>query len=789
MESGRSGLLDKIIARISKILNKEQGEQTKVQGENEDQENLKQESWTDELRDLAPIDNVENFDTYEQTLNWAFQNERVKNIALSGPYGSGKSSIIETYLRKHEDVRNSALKVSLASFTSIEMKLNGINSNEKREEKIEISEEEVEKAILKQLFYAVSPEKIPLSRYRRVHTPSKLDSLKAWLKVLLVVVIIVVAINPNINGNLLLIFDKFSNNHLHTLARSAEILIVSSAISGAVYLSLKNNFSRIQISEIDLLSRLSIKSDGEKEESVFNRNLDEIIYYLENTKYRTVFFEDLDRLGNTRVFIHLRELNQLLNNNHTVVGKPIRFIYAVRDTIFTAEDRTKFFDFIIPVIPVISSANSSAVFLEKLSLVDKRIFAKDKNRKNTSAFRDFVLDIGPFISDMRTLNNVCNDFLIYQKNLKDKLHTSSDMQRLLAMIIFKNTCPGEFEEVQNEKGELVRLFTDKDDMIQEMKERMCNTPVEGKERKYQYGEIVNQMGNMSVKEIFEDKELRRFLPEMFQKNKIIMFMIRKGYIAGSYMNYINYFYEGGVTLRDTNFILSVKNQESLKYNYKIDNVKRVAQQLLVSDYREEAARNYDLLNYLLASDGSQHQNPKLEIYSRDDKRDGRLETIILNLAQWANESYEWKNFFDRFNGEYRWKLIRLLATNWNKMLRCILGGDIYMDYTGFDLREDLKRGDDDWRNISIQFSETAKEECIKEILKGCSIDVIKAQMNEVDKDSYHLRDELDKYVKATDFFEDSDSDSDDELENEYNNHIEQALNLLETLNNPFKKQP
>lgn len=33
MESGRSGLLDKIMARIAKILNKEQGKATKIQGE------------------------------------------------------------------------------------------------------------------------------------------------------------------------------------------------------------------------------------------------------------------------------------------------------------------------------------------------------------------------------------------------------------------------------------------------------------------------------------------------------------------------------------------------------------------------------------------------------------------------------------------------------------------------------------------------------------------------------------------------------------------------------------
>ena len=40
-----------------------------------------------EYRDLAPIDNIENGDKYIEALNWAFQNKKVKNIALTGPYG------------------------------------------------------------------------------------------------------------------------------------------------------------------------------------------------------------------------------------------------------------------------------------------------------------------------------------------------------------------------------------------------------------------------------------------------------------------------------------------------------------------------------------------------------------------------------------------------------------------------------------------------------------------------------------------------------------------------------
>lgn len=55
-----------------------------------------------EYRALLPIDNIENGDEYIAALRWAFENKKIRNIALTGPYGSGKSSIIETFLAEDE---------------------------------------------------------------------------------------------------------------------------------------------------------------------------------------------------------------------------------------------------------------------------------------------------------------------------------------------------------------------------------------------------------------------------------------------------------------------------------------------------------------------------------------------------------------------------------------------------------------------------------------------------------------------------------------------------------------
>lgn len=58
-----------------------------------------------EYTDLAPIDDITNGDEYLNALDWALKNKRVKNIALAGPYGASKSSVIETYLKEHKKIK------------------------------------------------------------------------------------------------------------------------------------------------------------------------------------------------------------------------------------------------------------------------------------------------------------------------------------------------------------------------------------------------------------------------------------------------------------------------------------------------------------------------------------------------------------------------------------------------------------------------------------------------------------------------------------------------------------
>lgn len=110
-----------------------------------------------EYKDLAPIDDVSGCEEHIKALEWAVSSNRIKNIALSGPYGSGKSSINETFLRRNPLLREKCIKISLATFT------------EETEAGPVIVSENLEEGILKQFFYKIKQSKIPQSRYRKLH--------------------------------------------------------------------------------------------------------------------------------------------------------------------------------------------------------------------------------------------------------------------------------------------------------------------------------------------------------------------------------------------------------------------------------------------------------------------------------------------------------------------------------------------------------------------------------------------------------------------------------------------
>lgn len=142
----------------------------------------------------------------------------------------------------------------------------------------------------------------------------------------------------------------------------------------------------------------------------------------------------------------MRELNLILNQSEEI-GRRIVFLYALKDDIFAnAEERTKFFDYIVPVIPFVNASNSGDLFRRKITGL---------HIPESEVSSSFITDISAFVNDMRVLTNVVNEFDLYHNLLDKKLKKD----KLLAMILYKNLYPTDFSLLHQNKGVVYQTFS------------------------------------------------------------------------------------------------------------------------------------------------------------------------------------------------------------------------------------------------------------------------------------------------------------------------------------------
>lgn len=390
------------------------------------------------------------------------EKEHIRNIALTGPFGSGKSSVLITLM---EDFANEHkfLPISLATLQANEEQINAdpkerqVSDGKKdisaeladteKEKRIENLNRKIEYSILQQIIYREETQTVPNSRFRKIVHLSNRELIIYPLCCVLTLVCFLILFEPNF-ARVDSIYDFFSWgsiwNTIFDLAASAWLLFVLYVIARYVFKSYSNS----------KLNKLNLK-EGEieviEDNSIFNKHLDEILYFFQVTDYNVVIIEDLDRFGTPNIFLKLRELNQLINESK-IVGRHITFVYAIKDDIFKDEERTKFFDFITTVIPVINPSNSK----------DKLKFALEaKGCGNDGISDENLSEMAFFIQDMRILTNIVNEY----KQYRDKLCEASDFQldktKLLGMIVYKNYYPQDFALLHRREGKIYKCISSK----------------------------------------------------------------------------------------------------------------------------------------------------------------------------------------------------------------------------------------------------------------------------------------------------------------------------------------
>jgi hypothetical protein len=387
---------------------------------------------------------------YVDRLVAALGDPTIRNIALTGRYGAGKSSVLQKVTELHS---KRVLPLSLSTLGPAEDGESPTN--------------QIEKELVKQLLHSRPPHQLPQSRYRRI-VPLKLP-----------VAIGESVIQLGVVGGLLWFLGHFPK--LADLPGAAGklggvgALVAFALLAVAALTWVKLAVHNRVVSSLSAAGASISLTDKDKESSYFDKYLDEIVYYFQTVPVNVVVFEDLDRFNDPQIFEALRELNALLNAAVATRGKTVQFVYALKDSIFeqlghdTMEfeddaagaeavraNRTKFFDLVVPVVPFITHRTSRDL-LAKL-LADESLVAVSPELIDLTARH---------ITDMRLLKNIRNEYavfsdrLITRKHGIDKLHPD----QVFAMMVYKNIHLADFEEVQLGRSNLDKLYRASRDLV------------------------------------------------------------------------------------------------------------------------------------------------------------------------------------------------------------------------------------------------------------------------------------------------------------------------------------
>ena len=525
----------------------------------------------------------EKIKPYLDALIKAVNTKNVNNIAITGSYGSGKSTILKTFQKEYKSCFR-FLNVSLASFNKINDESN--EDSEKLERLLEIS-------ILQQIIYSINPDKIPDSHFKRI------QNIPLGKKV-------IIACSTTLWFLCLLLF--WQNNYIEIVNPKNWSIdknpdwegIIISVISffgiSIIFYKIIELFRNSKISRVSIQGEIELNNNEIEDKSIFNQYLDEIIYFFQKTKHNILIIEDLDRFENTNIFTKLREINILLNNS-SLIKEKVSFIYAISDDFFTDKrERVKFFEYIIPIIPFVNYYNAEEQ-LKKLieeSGLEKNIFSDD-----------FISDITLFIDDidMRLLVNIFQEFLVY-KDIVGKINPTNE--QLFAIITYKNIAPEDFNKLGSKQGFLFSLLNDKDKYTKEFIEKI-DKQISEKEKNIErinneYFENIEDLKKVYLFHIF--KEIRSFEGSDIQiALKNFDSIIRDGivkynYIDDSYYNSSrsesDYSFNFSEIEKQVNSNLSYEERKELIQNKQNDEVERIKDEIKKLQQQKKAIKNWSL---------------------------------------------------------------------------------------------------------------------------------------------------------------------------------------------------
>lgn len=658
---------------------------------------------------LLNRDNENDKKQYKSVLNLArkLEEKDILNIALTGPYGSGKSSILRSLKKDYPKYKY--LSISLATLKSpLDDKKDVID--------IDTMNNRIEYSILQQLIYKEKQETLYNSRLKRIYHKSTRAQYALSIAIIFYIVALIILFEPSFL-KVDWICNRLSNKVLNRWSDVFALLylfVVTIIFAQKIIKSLSNS----------KLNKLSLKNgeielkENKEDTSVFNKHMDEIVYFFEVTDYNVVLIEDLDRFNNTDIFLKLREVNQLLNQSNSV-GRKITFIYAVKDDMFFDEERTKFFDYITTVIPIINSSNSADKLKEELEI------------KGFSDLNVEVIDnLAFFIDDMRLLKNIVNEYAQYREKLDEKL----DQNKLLAMIVYKNYHPKDFADLHKGKGVLYDCLHKKNELLVERNQQIDE----------RISAVTKQLQALEATHDIQEKELRQIYIDGYRKK----LSKQRGSNVFSFFVGNNFIPLEDIAENETLFN-SFISQSSIRYQY--------FKETQINTYYGYVRSCYDInedncniqfhqIEEIVNSDFTYHE--RLEALRESEKK-YQEQIKMLELSRNNHYATPIKELLLDVDMQ-KHKIFNGLKVS--KMLEAFLKDGLinedYFDYISFFFGKSINKHDHDFilelklhHSLPYDYHIDKVEQCVKNIPDKCYNDVSILNIQVVDYISQHIGDE------------------------------------------------
>lgn len=406
---------------------------------------------------LAPAFRPEHHQVYVDLLERALRHPATRSVALTGSYGSGKSSVLRGLGHSWWD-RRVVLELSLSTLDpDLAPAVQADNPAEK-----EMSNR-IQKELVKQLLYQLPTWKTPASRFPRASKPSWISGLFS------------AAIAVAVSGAAWIIatlagWQTGLTERLGSVGWTVPLFWYG-LTAGVVLVTLSawNMLAGRYALRAGLKAGALTVNLEPTSSSYFDQYLDEIVYFFQVSRTSIVLIEDVDRFSDAHVFDTLRALNTLVNNSGQV-GRRVVFVYAIRDSVLgqigskkkiSAGDgstiskkaafeidranRAKYFDIIIPIVPFVTADNARDLMMQVM-----------KPHVAVGAAPDGISPalirlVARHVADMRTLWSIRNEFEIHIDRLKTSARNAMPEitpDIVLSLVLIRATSPDAYEQIR-----------------------------------------------------------------------------------------------------------------------------------------------------------------------------------------------------------------------------------------------------------------------------------------------------------------------------------------------------